>query len=162
MATQAPEITFVVPGQALPSGKASSTLHGTVKSTVRVGARRGGGETVRITAQPGDDVVVLHIVNGPTLYLHPEDACELLRAQVRGSRVQPSIDGAVIVPAQLGWHALEAAATRGGVDDWFGKVWVDAVEVVTDLFTDTAANLATAAIAQQLDDQVDPGVYKLF
>jgi hypothetical protein len=82
MATQVPEITFVVPGQALPSGQASITLNGTVKSAVRVGARRGGGETVRITAQPGDDVVVLHIANGPTLYLHPEDALELRLAQV--------------------------------------------------------------------------------
>jgi len=82
MATQVPEITFVVPGQALPSGQASITLNGTVKSAVGVGARRGGGETVRITAQPGDDVVVLHIANGPTLYLHPEDALELLLAQV--------------------------------------------------------------------------------
>src|SRR5688572_30373571 len=100
MATPAQEITFVVPGQALPSGQASLALHGSVKAAVRVGARRGGGETVRLTARPGDDVVVLHIANGPTLYLHPEDARELMRAQAdavptpaRGGGTRSSVDG---------------------------------------------------------------------
>ena len=169
MATQTPAITFVVPGQALPSGQAISTLNGTVKSAVRVGARRGGGEEVRLTAQPGDDVVVLHITNGPALYLHPEDARELLRAQghavptpARGGAVQPAMDGEVQVPAQLAWRGLDtAAATRGRIGDWLGEVWVDAVEVVTGLFKDQAVNLVTSALTQKLDGQVDPGVYKL-
>lgn len=169
MVTPAQEITFVVPGQALPSGQASLALHGSVKAAVRVGARRGGGETVRITARLGDDVVVLHIANGPTLYLHPEDARELMRAQAeamptpaRGGGARPAVDGEVMVPAQLGWRGLDAAAaSRGGVGDWLGTVWVDAIEVVTGLFKDTAVDLVTAAVTKKLDAQVDPGVYKL-
>ncbi|MGH8577420.1 MAG: hypothetical protein ACREXJ_11025, partial [Gammaproteobacteria bacterium] len=65
MAAPSQEITFVVPGQALPAGRASTALNGTVKAAVRVGARRGGGEAVRVTARPGDDIVLLHIANGP-------------------------------------------------------------------------------------------------
>src|SRR5215470_9534729 len=169
MATQAREITFVVPGQALPSGQASTALDGTVKAAVRVGARRGDGETVRVTARPGEDVVLVHIANGPTLYLHPEDARELLRAQAggvpptaRGSDAPP-VDGEVAVPAQLSWRGLDSpsAATRGGVGDFLGEVWVDALEIVTGGAKDKAAQLAAAAVTKKLDDRVEAGVYKL-
>jgi len=169
MATQAREITFVVPGQALPSGQASTALDGTVKAAVRVGARRGDGETVRVTARPGEDVVLVHIANGPTLYLHPEDARELLRAQAggvaptaRGSGA-PRFDGEVAVPAQLSWRGLDSpsAATRGGVRDFLGEVWMDALEIVTGRAKDKAAQLAAAAVTRKLDDRVEAGVYKL-
>jgi len=36
---------------------------------------------VRVSARPGEDVVVLTIANGPTLVLHPADARDLLLAQ---------------------------------------------------------------------------------
>src|SRR5215471_5306156 len=140
MATQAREITFVVPGQ-----------------------------TVRVTARPGEVVVLGHIANGPTLYLHPEDARELLRAQAggvpptaRGSDAPP-VDGEVAVPAQLSWRGLDSpsAATRGGVGDFLGEVWVDALEIVTGGAKDKAAQLAAAAVTKKLDDRVEAGVYKL-
>ena len=38
--------------------------------------------------QVGDDVVVLHVVGGPALVLHPESARDLLLAQVRSRREQ--------------------------------------------------------------------------
>ena len=65
MATQPEEIACVVPGQRTAAAPASAALKGTVKSAVRVGARRASGEAVRIDAQPGEDIVVLHIANGP-------------------------------------------------------------------------------------------------
>ncbi|MDE2299569.1 MAG: hypothetical protein KGK18_15560, partial [Burkholderiales bacterium] len=63
MATGARDITFVVPGQVQPVGAAGVRGHavGTVKASVRVGAQRGSGDTVRLTARPGDDVVVLSV-----------------------------------------------------------------------------------------------------
>ncbi len=167
MAAPSQEITFVVPGQALPAGRASTALNGTVKAAVRVGARRGGGEAVRVTARPGDDIVLLHIANGPTLYLHPEDARELLRAQAgavpktgRGAGKLPPPEAEVMVPAQLGWRGLDGAAP-GKLTDWIGDVVLDAVEVVTGLFKDNAADLVAAAVTKKLDGQVDPGVYRL-
>ncbi len=81
MATESGKATLVVAGQALPTGQKSTTLNGTVKAAVRVARRRSDAEVVRIDAEPDDDIVLLHIANGPRLYLHPEDARELLRAQ---------------------------------------------------------------------------------
>jgi tetratricopeptide (TPR) repeat protein len=166
MAAEPSEITFVVPGQALPTGQASTALSGTVKAAVRVGARRGAGETVRMSARPGDDVVLLHIANGPTLCLHPENARELVQAQVGGTpptgRSQAQVDGEVVVPAQLGWRGLEAApATRGKLLDWAGGVVLDGIEVVTGLLKDKLTDLAAAAVTKKLDGQVDAGVYRL-
>jgi tetratricopeptide (TPR) repeat protein len=166
MATEAGEITFLVPGQPLPVGQPSTALRGTVKASVRVGARRGAGEAVRVSARPGDDVVLLHIANGPTLYLHPEDARELLRAQAGAvppaGRGQAPVDGDVAVPAQLSWRGLEAApAARGRLLDWAGGVVLDAVEVVTGLLKEQPADLAAAAVTKRLDGQVDAGVYRL-
>jgi tetratricopeptide (TPR) repeat protein len=172
------EITFVVPGQpqtgeqGLTRGGGApmpaAEVQGRVKAAVRVSARRGAGETVRIAARPGDDIVVLHIANGPTLYLHPENARELMRAQVGDSEqtargaAEPPIDAEVQVPAQLIWRGLESAgATRGGGDAGVGGAFVDAIEVVTDLVTDKAADLVTAAATRNVDGQVDPGVYQL-
>ena len=49
---------------------------------MRVGAQRAGSAAdVRVSATPGEDVVVLHIAGGPSLTLHPETARDLLLAQ---------------------------------------------------------------------------------
>ena len=123
MATGARDITFVISGQPQPAGAAAATTRardgGVVKASVRVGAQRGAADAVRVTARPGEDVVVLTIANGPTLVLHPEDARDLLRAQGGGtandaastrSATRGGADNEVIVSAQLGWPGLEAAA----------------------------------------------------
>ena len=123
MATRANEITFVIPGQAQPAGATVSRGRsaGTVKASVKVGAQRGGGDAVTVTARPGEDVVVLTIANGPTLVLHPEDARDLLHAQTpnatRSALATGAAAGQVMVSAQLGWPGLEAAATRGAANE---------------------------------------------
>ncbi|MET0657265.1 MAG: CHAT domain-containing protein, partial [Steroidobacteraceae bacterium] len=172
MAKESEQVTFVVAGQLLSAGRAAAPSGGRIKAGVRVGARRGGTDVVRLTAQPGDDIVLLHIANGPTLYLHPEDARELLRSQAdaapstsRGTSQLPSANGDVYVPAQLRWRGLddgaEVSATRGKITNWIGDVALDAIEIVTGLFKDKAAKIAAAEVTRRLDGQVDAGVYRL-
>ena len=168
MATQAKDITFIIPGQAQPGGVAAGATRGrsggTVKASVRVGAQRGAGDAVRVSARPGEDVVVLTIANGPTLVLHPEDARDLLRAQAAGatrSAIAVGKPDEVVVSAQLGWPGLEAASTRGATRGWMGQAVLSAVDVVTGLFKDPAVDLATAAITLKVDGAVDEGVYQL-
>jgi len=63
---------------------------------------------------------------------------------------------------QLSWRGLDASAsTRGGLRDWLGEAWIDAVEIVTGLLQDQAADMLAAAVTQKLDGQVDSGVYLL-
>lgn len=149
MATSPKEISFIVPGQL--QGAAS----------VRVGATRGNGDMVRLTARPGEDVVVLTVANGPTLVLHPENARDLLLAQsASGTRDGSAADGAA-VSARLGWPGLEAAATRGATRGWMGEAVLSAFEVVTGVAKDSAVDFATAAITRKLDGAVNAGVYQL-
>ena len=160
MATSTQDITFIIPGQAQTAGAA---VRGNVKAAVRVGAQRGGGDPVRVTARPGDDVVVLSIANGPTLYLHPEDARDLMRAQSAGATrgtVNAADDNEVLVSAQLGWPGLEAGATRGTTRGWMGQAVLSAFEVITGLVKDPA-RLAAAAVTKKVDGGVEAGVYEL-
>ena len=126
MATAASKsITFLVPGQAetnaVPQARAAATAPpadsrpGRVKLSVRVGSRRGtGSDEVRVTAVPGEDVVVLHLAGGPSLTLHPETARDLMLAQgevkrSRGMRDGKQGEGApaeVRVPARLRWRRV--------------------------------------------------------
>src|SRR5262252_6362572 len=108
-------ITFAVPGEPSARGARGGlraeppvTQKGTVKHSVRVAARRGEGAEIRVTATPGQDVVVLHIDNGPSLILHPEHARDLILSQKnasgtnRGTRTAAAADADEIqVPAQL-------------------------------------------------------------
>ena len=152
------DITFIIPGQAQMAGAAS---RGSVKTSVRVGAQRGGAEPVRVTARPGDDVVVLSIANGPTLYLHPEDARDLMRAQSAGATrgtVNAANDNEVLVSPQLGWPGLEAGATRGTTRGWMGQAVLSAFEVITGLAKDPA-KLVAAAATKKVDGAVEAGVY---
>ena len=66
--------------------------------------RRGRGDAHDGAA--GRGFVVLHIANGPMLCLHPDNARELMRAQVtagpttaRGGAGAPPVDREVMVPA---------------------------------------------------------------
>ena len=170
-------ITFVVPGQreggtrsggaaaqAVPAG-----LGGHVKASVRVSARRTAGESVRVTAVPGEDVVVLQIAGGPTLMLHPESARDLMLGQggaTRSARAkQPAGEAEEVpVPAQLAWRGLEdaapaATATRGG--GFLGRVLLSAFQVVTGFKTEPVVDFVTSAVLKRVDGQVDPGVYAL-
>jgi CHAT domain-containing protein/pimeloyl-ACP methyl ester carboxylesterase len=165
MATSTQAITFAIPGQPQAAEDAAAPSHGTLKASVRVGAQRGSGDdVVRVTAVPGEDVVVLTIANGPTLVLHPEDARDLLRAQAGSgtrSAVAASASDEVVVAPQLGWPGLESTASRGRARGWLGQAVLSAFDVVTGLFKDQAASLASAAITKQVDGAVEAGVYEL-
>ena len=166
-------ITFVVPGQrqasrggGLPGQplalSGTSGIPGQVKDSVRVGARRGSGESVRVTAVPGEDVVVLQIAGGPALVLHPATARDLMLGQGTAKRgtalAEDSLD--VVVPSQLRWRGLEAAApTRSG--GFLGDVLLTAFEVLTGFTKDKAVSFVASQVVRKVDGQVDAGVYAL-
>jgi len=160
-------ITFVIPGQrqvsrsGAPRAVGTSGLPGQVKESVRVAARRGAGDAVRVSAVPGEDVVLLHIAGGPALVLHPETARDLMLGQGTVSRSAAGAgSGDVVVPSQLRWRGLEQAApTRSG--GFLGDVVLAAFEVLTGFAKDSAVDFATSLIVKRVDDQVDAGVYAL-
>src|SRR5262245_23189561 len=153
-------ITFVVPGEEqaavgaergeppLPAG----LRQGRLKHSARVGAGRGGGEELRLDAGPGEDVVVLHIGDGPALVLHPEAARELILAQGEVQRTRGAGEPApneVIVPAELRWDGLGPGISAPGVARGaLGKVLLSAVEVVTGLLKEPAARLVASKVVQ--------------
>ena len=157
MASGTSDITFIVPGQAQPAPRrARPTARHACKASVRVGTQRGGGEPVRVTARPGEDVVVLSIANGPTLVLHPGRRARPDARAERGGDAQRAAaatrGGApseVAVPAQLGWPGLEAEATRGSTRGWLGQAVLSGFEVVTGLAKDPAAKLVAAALDEE-------------
>ena len=175
MAATPGDITFIIPGQAQRPSAAAAAMRargsGRVKASVRVGTQRDGGEPVRVTARPGEDVVVLTVANGPKLVLHPADARDLLRAQGGGgattdaaatrSAIKAAPRNEVTVSARLGWPGLEAAGTRSATRGWMGQAVLSAVDVITDLVKDPATSLAAAAITKKVDGAVDEGVYEL-
>ncbi len=162
-------ITFVIPGQrqvsrGMPAARppGASGLPGQVKESVRVSARRGGGDTVRVTAVPGEDVVLLHLAGGPVLMLHPHSARDLLLGQGTAQRsAAASVEaGDIAVPSQLRWRGLEQAApTRGG--GFLGDVVLSAFEVLTGFAKDKAVDFAASLVVSKVDGQVDAGVYAL-
>jgi len=179
-------ITFVVRGQsvappvttrgAASTGKSAAFGGcGKVMQRVQVGALRGSSDTVRVTARPGLDAVVLHISNGPSLMLHPETARDLMLAQSgltrrtvaaglrgRGASNPAAMPDEISVPTQLVWQGLEEAGTpKGATRGRMGQVLLSAIEVVTGLLGEPAARLTAARIAEKVDCQVVPGVYQL-
>jgi hypothetical protein len=167
-------VVFIVPGQARTVDDAATRgaapralpieLEGArFKHSVRAGTERGGG-TVRVTAVPGEDVVVLHIAGGPSLYLHPNSAEDLLRAQAhpekdRGATTTEESDtGEVKVPIRLQWSGLNGAAdTRGGSRGFFGDVLLAGVDVITNLFKKGAAK----GISMKVSEKGGVSVYGL-
>ena len=171
MADTSSAITFVVPGLdetqggatrgAVGAAPAPSPLGGDVIRSVRVFSQRaaGGGE-VEITATPEQDVVALHITNGPTLYLHAESARDLFLGQAAdaASRGAAAADpGKIRIPAQLAWKRLEqAGATRGATRGFLGDALLKLVEVIR-----APAKLVAKEVVEHVDGQVDEGVYPL-
>lgn len=160
-------IVFLVQGQAAPvaatrgggTDARDSPLggRGQVLQRVEMGSMRGAGQAVRLSARPGQDAVVLHIANGPSLVLHPEVARDLMRAQGQAA-TRGGANADTDIPGQLAWPMLErGGATRGRL----GKVLLSAVELLTGLPTRKAAELTAKAIATRLDGQVDAGVHAL-
>jgi hypothetical protein len=162
-------ITFSVPGQSGPapaavtrSGGAAAAPYtpGQVKASVRVGTQRDGGAPVLVTAVPGEDIVAVHIENGPVLWLHPATARDLMAGgSQQVARGGPG-DGSVPVQVQLQWPGADpGAATRDLAD--IGHVVVSAFQVIGNLFKDKAVDFVSSQVVQRVDDQVDAGVYAL-
>ena len=167
-----PPITFVVPGV-----RADDRTHGIrtaapppigrPKDSVTVTAQRAQrGSEVRITAVPGEDIVIVQIAGGPELWLHPESARELLLSQqdplmVRGGAEAPLAPGEIRVPARLQWRLEEVVPTRGTTRGFLGDVLVRAIHVITGIGQDKAADFVASKVVYLFDCQVDPGVYQL-
>jgi hypothetical protein len=155
------DISFIVPGQTQAASGAAAGLRGRTVDSVRVGARRGAGDSVRLTARPGEDVVVLSIANGPTLVLHPEAARELMLAQAANaqrSATNAADTDAVPVPARFGWQGLDDGNTTRG---WLGQVVLSAFDIVKGLVLDNAVDIASSLAVKKLDGKVEAGVYEL-
>jgi pimeloyl-ACP methyl ester carboxylesterase len=171
MAETSGAITFVVPG--LDESQSGATRGGAgaapspglrggkVIHSVRVFSQRAGGGDVEFTATPEQDVVALHLTNGPTLYLHAESARDLFRAQTPDSSTRGAAEtdaGKIRIPSQLAWSRLEqAGATRGATRSFLGDALLKLVEVIRE----PAADLVAAEVVKRVDDQVREGVYPL-
>ena len=172
-------ITFVVPGYPTPAGTRGGAVpptsatagKGILKQSITIAARRGEGGDVRVSAVPGEDVVVLHIDNGPSLTLHPENARDLLLAQSGdGAHRGAGSGGDVRVPAQLRWRGLEETIpARGGTRGRLGDVLLKGIDVIKDAASDfvgdfligKAQSFAASRLVQLVDEQVDEAVYAL-
>lgn len=171
-------ITFIVPGvrldgvarggEGVRGVSQGPPIDGKVKASVRVESRRAGGETHRITALPGQDVVVLEIENGPSLMLHPASARDLLMAQspkARGiSRSSAELELApqeVEVSPQLRWQGLANPApnTGGGSRGLLADVVLKVVKVIG--LEQYAQKKVAEVLVPRLDGRVAEGVYQL-
>ena len=151
-------------GGSLPAG----LRRGSLKQSVFVSAQRGAAEDLRVTAVPGEDVVVLEITGGPSLLLHPEHARDLLMAQqgqpkprgAAGGELKPTND--IRVPIQLQWRGLEQnVGTRGTTRGFLGDVLLKAIHIVTGIGTGKGADLVADKVVERFDNHVDEGLYRL-
>jgi hypothetical protein len=155
-------------GAALTRGGLDNPLvspaGGRLKHSVPVSSQRAAsGAVVRVTAVPGEDIVVLHVEGGPALVLHPENARDLFLSQSGGQAParRAAAPAAVAVPVRLQWRGLEDAAGAAATRGFAAAVALKAIDVVTGLAIDTAADLAASAVVRNFDAQVAAGVYAL-
>jgi hypothetical protein len=136
-----------------------------VKASVTVTAQRGPGESnIQTQAVPGEDIVVVDIAGGPSLWLHPETARDLLESQydpLLAREVAPLGAGEVRVPARLRWRLEDATPVSPVTRSFLGDVQVQAVHVITGIVEDQAADFVASKVVRAFDSQVDPGVYRL-
>ncbi|MBC5785546.1 CHAT domain-containing protein [Ramlibacter sp. USB13] len=158
------EFTFELAGEEMPAVRGRGGP-GAVRQAVRLASTRGDAKPVTVKARTGEHVVRLAIANGPTLILAPDSAHALLAAQRRDKRREASAaNGPVVVTPQLAWRGPDAGATRG-FTDWLGQATLESFEVLGDVAPDISPDLAEEAaarvLAQKLDAQVVPGLYRL-
>jgi hypothetical protein len=132
-----------------------------VKRSVQLSRQRASGGELALDAIDDEDLVVLHLENGPTLVLNPQHARELFEAQaVKGTKRSGGPEQSV--PLQLRWSALRPGEApmdvqRGLVSD----VVLSAIDIVTGKFKKDAAGWAASAVVAKVDGQVRPGLYQL-
>ena len=149
----ASRIRFVVPGQAEGGTRGAGVAAHTQDVRIRLGARRGAGEEVRVDADPAADLVVLSLADGPQLRLNPATAQLLFEAQA-GGQTRGAVEG-VAVPARLAWAGAPQAA--GGTRGLLGEVLLQTFEILRG----KAADIAADKLAAKVDGQVEEGVYAL-
>jgi tetratricopeptide (TPR) repeat protein len=163
-------ITFVIPGVRAEGSTrgacaAASISRGRLKASVTVTAQRGAGDSdIRTQAVPGEDIVIVDIAGGPSLWLHPETARDLLESQhdpLIAREAAPLGAGEVRVPARLRWRLEDAVSVSPVTRSFLGDVQVQAVHVITGFVEDKAADFVASKVVQAFDSQVDPGVYRL-
>lgn len=172
MTNERSKITFLVPGYTVAAstrgvrgiGAASSSGPlGAIKATVRVGSVRAGGEPQRLEATPGEDIVALHVSKGPTLFLHPENARDLLAAQSFTTRGSRAADTRIIdIPSRLQWAGPGGIdSMRGAARGLIGDIAIETVEIIAGPFKNKTEELVASKLAERIDNQVVEGVYKL-
>jgi tetratricopeptide (TPR) repeat protein/triacylglycerol esterase/lipase EstA (alpha/beta hydrolase family) len=165
-------ITFVVSGirrQAAARGgkQIAAPAIGTIKQSVQLTAGRAAQDgNVRMEAVPGEDAVVFHLAQGPELWLHPENAVEMLRAQhdpalPRGATDAESPGGELHIPSRLRWRLEDAVPARGSTRGFLGDVFLEAVEVITGIAVDKAAGFVGSKVVESFDSRVDGALYRL-
>ncbi|MBN3751481.1 CHAT domain-containing protein [Paraburkholderia sp. Tr-20389] len=148
-----------------PSG--DLPLAGTSREFVRLSATRGQGAERKISAEPGRDVVILRIKDGPPLVLHPDTARDLLLGQQEVKRgAAPSSD--VRVPSQLQWRGLQRAGVASGTqqrgllkDVLCASVQIFRPTSQTGANTGPLAGALARKVIDHFDDRIDPGLHRL-
>jgi tetratricopeptide (TPR) repeat protein len=156
-------ITFLVPGYPAAAStrggdaKTTRTLEdGTLKHSVAVAARRAEGGEVRVTAVPGDDIVVLHLQNGLALTLHPEHARDLILAQSGATSQRggaAAVDG-VLVPPSWQWRGLEQTISTRSARGRLGDLALKGFEVIADAATSVFKEHVTGKAQEWVAGQV--------
>ena len=157
-------ITFLVPGREVQSRSGtpshpSEFSQATVTQTVQVEHNRAAGdEPAAVQAVAGRDIVVLHMHNGPRLYLHPENARDLLRSQQPRAGQRAADNGKVELPQSFDWpdSGRDPGAARGGLN-----VVAKTLEVLSGNYGRLVAEWASSEIVQRVDSQVERGLYAL-
>jgi hypothetical protein len=162
-------VTFLVTGRnergAIPGAQARGTavpVDAKVKDAVALSTTRGAGDDFRLDATPGSHYVVLDIKDGPSLLLHPDNAKDLLKAQVSPDDVTMNGSGEVFVPNTLAWKGLATpASTRGTSRGALGKVFLSAIRVVEGPIENAVEEGVVEKIIEHFDNSVDAGVFSL-
>jgi subtilisin family serine protease len=119
------------------AGSATAPADGPAAEATWAEAER---QTIRAT--PGKDIVVVHLVDGPDLVLHPEHVRDLLATQQASASRSEQGPGPASDPAQT-------------------PVMLKGIEVVTGAHQGRDTDFASSEAVRRVDAQVDEGVYAL-
>lgn len=121
---------------------------------------RSAGRVVDRDVQPGEDIVVLKLASGPTLFLHPDSAKALLAAGMPITRDgRDARDAAVVgVSSSLPWG--EEGPTRG-LGSWASNVALEWFGILRRKTRHSLAERGADWIRQQFDKPERQGLYRL-